>query len=396
VREQYKFQKQEEGANHAFLRVRNCQTNTTSTPREPLGELDAKQVHNILQGKLHSEADPIDPRPITRKRTLEKPALYKLDLNDRKRYIHHILNLEASKTILISCDETPLEFGGSGYSHVSAPRGVVVYTDEASDPRFTKMQWDAASNDTRVLRPCLIWNREEEEETSALAQRLDFQVSKLKARVDHNKQQASIAGTPQHQLLMDTNAEIASYNASLPLGQRTGRKKRMTIERLFKYEKLIRDHKKGGLDFVWYAFRVYETALFPYYLELRRINEGKDVFIVEDNVGVHHKARRLLADQIHELDIKFLDTPANSPDLQPIEHLHKDQKHELASARFNTTSAAAAVQAQREKEMIAVWQRSETFEKKVKERMAIDYWKGLATRSMQADPPYSNRYKDSL
>jgi transposase len=165
---------------------------------------------------------------------------------------------------------------------------------------------------------------------------------------------------------------------------------------LFKYEKLVRDYKKEGLDFVWYAFRVYESCLFLYYIELRRINQGKDVYIIEDNISVHHKARWLLADQIHELNIQFLNIPANSPDLQPIKHLHKDQKKELSSARFNTTSATAAVQKEREREMITIWQQSETFENTVKECMAIDYWKGLATRAMHADPPYSNRYKDSL
>jgi hypothetical protein len=49
-------------------------------------------------------------------------------------------------------------------------------------------------------------------------------------------------------------------------------------------------------------------------MNLQRLNPGKDVYIVEDNVGVHHKARCLLADQIHEHNIRFLDTAANSPD----------------------------------------------------------------------------------
>ncbi|KAF2808966.1 uncharacterized protein BDZ99DRAFT_533224 [Mytilinidion resinicola] len=293
TRGQYRWHHQVDAANQAFERVRK---DHTTTQRKPLGTLDAKQVHNILQGKEHSQADPIDSKPIPRKRTLEKKALSKLDLDDRKRYIELILSLDPHNTILISCGETPVNFGGTGHTHVSAPRGVDIYTDDAHDPRFIKMQWDAASNDTRVKRPCLIWNYEEQEETIDLARRLDFQVSKLKARVDHNKHQALIPGTPQYQLLVDTNADIARYNASLPPGQRVGRKRRMTIDRLFKYEKLERDAKKGGLDFVWYAFKVYELTLFPYYLELRRINPGKEIYIVEDNVGVHHKARRLLAD----------------------------------------------------------------------------------------------------
>jgi hypothetical protein len=84
------------------------------------------------------------------------------------------------------------------------------------------------------------------------------------------------------------------------------------------------------------------------------------------------------------------------PTLQPIESLHKDQKKELDKLRINTASAAAAVQAVVEKEVKAVWQESSTFNTKVEERMAINYFKGSARRSSQADPPYSNRYKDSL
>lgn len=110
----------------------------------------------------------IDSRPITRKRALEKLALAKLNLDNRKRYIELILSLDPANTILISCDETPLEFGGAGHTHVSVPRGDVVYADEASDSHFSKMQWDAASNDTRVVRPYLIWDREEQGESKAL------------------------------------------------------------------------------------------------------------------------------------------------------------------------------------------------------------------------------------
>jgi transposase len=88
---------------------------------------------------------------------------------------------------------------------------------------------------------------------------------------------------------------------------------------------------------------LYEGVLFDYYRQFRGLNPGKDVYIVEDNVGVHHKARRLLDDKIHEFGIKFLNTPVNSPDLQPIESLHKDQKKELLKTRLNTTSAAGAV-----------------------------------------------------
>ncbi len=244
---------------------------------------------------------------------------------------------------------------------MSAPRGVVVYVNEASDPRFSKMQWDAACTDTRIKRPCLVWNRENEEQASVLDQKLKNQISRLKSRVDFNRQEALKPETPQSRYFDDLNAQIDSYNASIPPGQRSGRKRRFTIERAFKYEALERNTKKGGLDFVWYAFIAYEQELFPYYRQIRDFNPHCQVFICEDNVGVHHKARRLLADQIHEHDIKFIDTPANSPDLQPIKHLHKDQKRLISDTRFKTRSAAAAVQLQAEREMKGIWQHNKEF-----------------------------------
>jgi hypothetical protein len=140
------------------------------------------------------------------------------------------------------------------------------------------MQWDAASNDTRVKRPCLIWNREEQEETTALMQRLAKQNELLHARVDHDRAEALKPGTSQHDYLSDLNASVTSQNTSLPRGQRQGRKNAFTVERTFKYEKLEREAKKGGLDFVWYAFNVYEGVLFKYYMDLQRLNPGKDVY----------------------------------------------------------------------------------------------------------------------
>ena len=55
------------------------------------------------------------------------------------------------------------------------------------------------------------------------------------------------------------------------------------------------DHKKGGLDFVFYAFEVYEKQLFPYCEQVRGLDQAKEIFIGEDKVGVYHKARKILA-----------------------------------------------------------------------------------------------------
>lgn len=393
VRGRGKYQSQEEAANAAFKRVRKGRTTTT---RKPLGELDSKQVYNITQGSIHSKADTIDSRPISRLRALEKVPFHKLNLPQRKEYCEWILSLDPAKTILIGCDETPLDFGGSGHTHISAPRGSMVFADQASDPRFKKMQWDAASNDVRVTRPCVIWNREEEEDTEILRQKLAKEVALLKQKVHEKRTNAKRPGTWEFKHLRDINTQITTHNATIPKGQRFGKQHRMTAERLFKFDKLERNHQKGGLDFVWYAFKIYEEQLFPYYVQLQQLNPGKDVYILEDNVGVHLKARRLMADQIAHFGIKFQPIPVNSPDLYPIEKLHKDQKIEIDTYRQGITSAAASVQADAEREMRRIWQQSPTFAAIVKQKFAITYWQGLARRCSEADPKWSNRYKDSI
>lgn len=46
------------------------------------------------------------------------------------------------------------------------------------------MQWDAASNDCRITRPYVVWNKEDEQEVDILRQKLAYQVALLKAKVD--------------------------------------------------------------------------------------------------------------------------------------------------------------------------------------------------------------------
>jgi hypothetical protein len=87
---------------------------------------------------------------------------------------------------------------------------------------------------------------------------------------------------------------------------------------------------------------------------------------------------------------------ANSPDLHPIEHLHKDQKNELEPIRFATQCAGRESVSFASSEMERVWCHSETFQQCVTTKADIRYWKGLAYRAKHSDPPYGNRFKDSL
>jgi hypothetical protein len=146
------------------------------------------------------------------------------------------------------------------------------------------------------------------------------------------------------------------FNNALQPGQYRHHKRPLTVERFFKYERIETDQRKGGLDAVFYTFKVYEDMLFPYYRELRRFNPHKYVYILEDNVGAHHKACKLGRPTIHDDHILFMDAPANSPDLYIVDRLHKGQKRLLQDVRFKTSSAGAAAVNYAQAEMKRVWQ----------------------------------------
>ena len=378
-----------EVANYTLERMRR------NDAREPLKELSNKQVHNICMDIAHCKQDPIDSRPLTRKRALEKPSLSKLDLPDRQRYIDQILSFQTKKTLLICVDETPITFGGSQHHRVTAPRGVSTYVGQ-DKPFFIKMQCAAACADTRVRRPHAVWNRETEEELDCLKAKLDAEVQLLRDIVDEQRSKASTPGTPEYEYLEAEQAKVDAHNAEQRRKKLRGRKHKLTAARLFPYDKLVRDNKKGGIDFAWYAFEVYEKRLFPYYKEIQALNPHKQVYITEDNVALHHKARRLLASRIKADNIKFLDHPANSPDLHPIEHLHKTQKRLMKDFRIKLRGASKDMQKLAENEMERVWVCNSEFDADCKRKASITYYKALAQASKEANPPYSNRFKDSI
>ena len=382
-------QGQVEAANYTLQRMRG------NDAREPLKELSDKQVHNICMDEAHCKQDPVDSRPLPRKRALEKPALEKLDLLDRQRYIDQILSLPSQYTLLITTDETPITFGGSQHRRVTAPRGVVVYVGMETSC-FTFMQWAAACADIRVSRPHAVWKSENEEEINELKAKLDAEVQLLNDLVDKQRSQALIPGTPEYEYVEAEQAKVDAHNAEQRRKKLRGRKRKLTPARLFPYNKLVRDNKKGGLDFAWYAFKVYVELFFPYYKELRRLNPQKKVYITEDNVPLHHKACRLLASRIKADNIEFLTHPTNSPDLHPIEHLHRTQKRLMRDFRMKLRGASKDMKKKAEDEMRRVWVDDSEFTAECAVKASISYFKKFAKASKEADPPYSNRYNDHM
>ena len=188
-----------------------------------------------------------------------------------------------------------------------------------------------------------------------MAQRLLDANQQLKAHIKGQQVLATTDPTSNEaQLLHDKNEEVRLYNEQQRQQGKRGRKQRFTVERLFKHKDLV--VKGTNLDFVWYAFRIYQDELFPYIQQLRDHNPGKRVVIIEDNSSVHLKARRLQAPLINRLNIEFTGHPAFSPDLNPIETLHREQDKLMFKYRINTFSAAQVVKEQCDKKLKEVWQ----------------------------------------
>jgi hypothetical protein len=389
----YPYMSQHKAANLGYQKHRKHDQNQQ---RRHLGELKPTQVHNICHNNAHNQLDTIKQKPITRKKALRKPALEKLNLPKREQYVNQLRLMTAAKDELIVCDETPIQFGGSGIKqHASAYAGDVVFQDQ-KDSRFQRMQWDAASTALTVRRRWLAWKPENAELTASLVKRLEEAQDILDTEVRRQREAATHPDTTEYQMLQDTNRENTKHNSELPTKARKGRLQKMTIERLFKFEKVSRDAGKGGIDAVFYAFEVYQKQLFPYYEEVRAQHPEKNIWIAEDNVGLHHKARRILAPMIKAKGIKFLDTPANSPDLNPIETLHSDQKSILREFVEGVTGADKVIQDSAEIEMEHTWCDDEVFAQKVAKRLNWDNIHTLYERCANADSPYSNRYKDSI
>ena len=60
----------------------------------------------------------------------------------------------------------------------------------------------------------------------------------------------------------------------------------------------MQTNSKGRLDYVYYAYEIYNKLLFPYIHELHALNPHKTIVVVKDNVGLYHRARLLMASQI--------------------------------------------------------------------------------------------------
>ena len=172
----------------------------------------------------------------------------------------------------------------------------------------------------------------------------------------------------------------------LPKHKYCNKKKKLSIERCFKYQNIVVNQRKGSLDAVFYAFKIYEDLLSPYYELVQHDNPYKDVSILEDNMDVHLKARKIVQHLIDKKNICFLDALVNSQDMYIIDKLHKDQKRLLQDVRFKTSSSDARAVAYAQSEMERVWYNDLVFNMLVVEKASIRYYKQLVLKAKSATP----------
>ena len=349
--------------------------------------LHPPQVYKTLHDKRHCENDLIDTRRVKRKKPIVKPGGY--DAVTRLQYADELAQYVEDDVILVVCDEKKFSFGGTAHNRVSAPEGETVYIN-ATRERFVREQWAAATaQDLSILRPHMMWNADDQHNVELGSRLLDAN-QQLRAHIEGQRVLATTDPTSQEaQLLRDKNEEVRLHNDEQRRQKKRGRKRYFTAERLFKYQ--VFEGTATALDFIWYAFRIYQDVLFPYIQELRANNPTKQVVIIEDNSPVHLKARKLVAPLINRLAIKFASHPANSPDLNPIETLHREEDKLIYKFRLNTYSRATIVQQQCDEKLKEVWQ-SKEFNQFVTKYCSHSEFKQLLDKVREADG--HNNFKD--
>ena len=349
--------------------------------------LHPQQVYNVLGDEEHCEKDPIDSKPIKRLKPIWKPGGY--EATTRLNYTKELTEYAQNEAIIVVCDEKKFSFGGTPNGRVSAPQGSTPYRTSVRE-RFVREQWAAATaQDLSILRPHIVWNADDKHDVQ-LAQRLLDANQQLKAHIEGQRVLATTDPTSNEaQLLRDKNEQVRLYNEEQRRQGARGRKHLFTAERLFKHKDLV--VKGTNIDFVWYAFRIYQDALFPYVQQLREHNPGKRVVIIEDNSPVHLKARRLQAPLINALSIEFANHPASSPDLNPIETLHREQDKLIFKFRMNTFSAAQVVKDECDERLKVVWQ-SKEFDQFVTKYCSHNAFKDLLNKVKESNG--HNNFKD--
>lgn len=186
--------------------------------------------------------------------------------------------------------------------------------------------------------PFYIWEKETSKEAlhnQAILQDLNTIAVEQE---NFDRRQALIPGTVQQRALQELNNEVNRLDRDCPLPSGRQRRQRRP-EWHFKQERAERDKSKGGIDWLRYREQILKPILYPWAFEISQLTQ-RQVYIIEDNAGVHAKAKRWSKDLRSQYNgwVKCVDWPALSPDLNRIERIWdslKDDFEKLRSAQLS-------------------------------------------------------------
>ena len=135
--------------------------------RQALGDIShnvrrvpKRQVYHILEDSDHCAEDPIEKRPLVRRRYVNKTELTNDHKQLRLQYCDEIDYYYRQNALIITVDEKQFTFGGTAGSKVTRPQGTTSYEDVATK-QFSLEQWAAAcAGDLSIIRPHCVWSAE--------------------------------------------------------------------------------------------------------------------------------------------------------------------------------------------------------------------------------------------
>lgn len=190
--------------------------------------------------------------------------------------------------------------------------------------------------------PCHFWEKEEKEETAAIAAELDAENAVKKAYQDHDRAEAQKPGTQQNRILAELNANLRHQDTVDPLP--SGRRRQLRRpEWEFKQEFGKRDNDRvGGADWARYRRTILIPKLYAWAKQIEQ-ETGRVVWVIDDNAGPHKKARRLAIEYRNEHGIRVVNWAPRSPDLNKIEQIWLYIKDIIQSRRLDLYNEAGNI-----------------------------------------------------
>lgn len=249
----------------------------------------------------HNHRDPDHQYEIVRRSRPKKLPLS--DENMTQRYNHCTWMVEAiyNDVIFVCCDEFQVKWGGPERKKqkMSLPKGADATEFPIRDTavRFSQMIWaaitsDNLDSDALIERPVYIWEPETKDQMTERTRKLEMVNCQGQQELSEALKRAEQEGTKEFDHLRDLNAKIISDNNKLRQqypGIRKGIKRQKKAHQIWKETKFKRGNYKGGMDFIAYS-EICLQYLFPYYQAVQKAYPNREVWLVQDNAGLHTKA----------------------------------------------------------------------------------------------------------